>query len=81
MLTPPPPSPNSQPELLERLDGEEGRGGVPLLDLHLVPVLHQGAADELVEERLLGQVHTLRVLLPTSIFAFNVACAGAQKKD
>lgn len=69
-----------QPELLERLDGEQRGGGVPLLDLHLVPVLHQGAADELVQEGLLGQVHSLGLFQPPSMFTLNVSCAGAHNK-
>lgn len=38
----------SQPQLLKCLHRVERRGGVPLLDLHLVPVPHQRATDKLI---------------------------------
>lgn len=76
-----PKTPNSQSELLKCLDGEQRGGGVPLLDLHLIPVLHQGAADELVQQGLFGQVHSVCGFQPTSIFTLNVPLAGAHNKD
>lgn len=78
-MTPPPLS-NLQSELFKCLDREQRGGGVPLLDLHLVPVLHQGAADEFVQKGLFGQVHSVCVFQPTSIFTLNISCAGAHNK-
>lgn len=68
-----------QSQLLKGLDGVQGRRGVPLQDLHLVSVPHQRAADQFVQQGLLGQVRLVPAFPRTSIFSslrLNVACAG-----
>lgn len=58
---------DSQSELLEGLDGVERRVGVPLQNLHLVPVQDQRVADQLVEEGLLSHVHSVPLLNPAVV--------------
>lgn len=61
---------NPQAQLLESFHRVERGGGVPLQDLHLVPVADQGPADEFIEQWLLRQVHT--VLLSTTASMFSL---------
>lgn len=62
------PCPDSQPELLEGLHGVQRRAGVPLQDLHLVSVPHQRAADYLIQQGLLCEVHRVAIFSPDFIF-------------
>ncbi len=75
---------NSQPQLLKCLHRVQRRGGVPLQDLHLVPVPHQRAPDQLIQQGLLGQVHFVPVSSPVSIFSplrHDVACTGGNPSN
>ena len=78
-------SQNSQSQLLERLHGVQRRGGVPLQNLHLVSVPHQRAADQFIQQRLLGQVYFVHVFSPAPILAplrrHYVACTGGKKQS
>lgn len=72
---------DSQSQLLERLHGVQRRAGVPLQNLHLVSVPHQRAANQFVQQGLLGQVHFVLVLPAASQFILlgqNVACTGGE---
>lgn len=73
---------HSQSELLEGLDGVQGRVWVALQNLHLVAVLNQRVADQLVEEGLLSHVHTVPLLRPALISRLSqvrVTCSGEVK--
>lgn len=73
---------DSQPELLKRLHGVQRRGGVPLQNLHLVSVPHQGASDQLIEQGLLGQVDLIPVCPPASVSILvqhHVGCTGGER--
>lgn len=59
---------DSQSQLLKCLHRVQRRGGVPLLNLHLVSVPHQRAADELIQKGLFSQVHFVPVFQPSSAF-------------
>lgn len=58
----------SQSQLLKCLHGEQGGVGVPLLDLHLVPVPDKGLTDQLVQQGLFGQIHFVPIFSPIVIF-------------
>lgn len=65
---------NSQSQLLKRFHGEQWRVGVPLQDLHLAPAPHQSAADQLVQQGLLRQVHgVLTPAVPLILLQHHVA--------
>lgn len=72
---------SSQSELLESLHGEQRRAGIRLLDLNLVPVLHQRVADQFIKQRLFGQVNFVAISFTPFILDLVLHHVGCRWKQ